>query len=114
MTRYRIGSLADIPLRGSRCVDTPAGRIAVFRTFDDQVFATENRCPHRGGPLADGIVHGHAVTCPLHNWTFSLETGRATGADDGAVAIFRIENRDGELILDLDAIVPEPAEASGD
>ena len=66
--------------------NTPQGKIAVFRTADDQVFAIEDRCPHKGGPLSQGIVHGAAVTCPLHNWVISLETGKALGADEGCGA----------------------------
>ena len=80
-----IGAIGDIPQRGARCVNTPHGKIGVFRTADDRIFAIEDHCPHRGGPLSQGIVHGAAVTCPLHNWVISLETGKALGADDGAV-----------------------------
>ena len=80
-----IGNLSDIPRRGARCVETPDGKIAVFRTAEDKVFAIDDHCPHKGGPLSQGIVHGAAVTCPLHNWVISLETGRAQGADEGCV-----------------------------
>ena len=80
-----IGALDDLPLRGSRCVQTPEGKVGIFRTADDRVFAIRNECPHKGGPLTEGIVHGHSVTCPLHNWVISLETGEAQGADEGAV-----------------------------
>ena len=80
-----IGALDDLPRRGSRCVQTPTGKIGVFRTADDRVFALRNECPHKGGPLTEGIVHSHAVTCPLHTWVISLETGEAQGADEGAV-----------------------------
>lgn len=93
-----IGKLTDIPQRGARCINTPIGRIAVFRTAADEVFAIEDRCPHKGGPLSQGIVHGEQVTCPLHNWVFSLETGVAQGADEGAVRTFELK-RDGEKIL---------------
>jgi nitrite reductase (NADH) small subunit len=93
-----IGSLSDIPRRGARCVNTPAGRIAVFRTAEDSVFAIEDRCPHKGGPLSQGIVHGSAVTCPLHNWVISLETGKALGADEGCVRTIPIK-RDGDILL---------------
>lgn len=79
-----IGTLADIPPRGSRTVNlTGADPIAVFRTHDDRIFALVNRCPHKHGPLSEGIVHGHAVACPLHNWRISLETGEALGDDRG-------------------------------
>lgn len=74
-----IGDISDIPLRGARCVKTPMGKIAVFRTAENQVFAIEDHCPHKGGPLSQGIVHGASVTCPLHNWVISLETGKALG-----------------------------------
>ncbi|WP_274426413.1 nitrite reductase small subunit NirD [Chelativorans sp. YIM 93263] len=93
-----IGKLDDIPPRGARCVNTPMGRIAVFRTGTDEVYAIEDRCPHQGGPLSQGIVHGAQVTCPLHNWVFSLETGLAQGADEGAVRTFALKS-DGERIL---------------
>ncbi|MFX9112542.1 nitrite reductase small subunit NirD, partial [Acinetobacter baumannii] len=79
------GSIDDIPARGARCVVTPQGRIAVFRTAEGRFFAVDDHCPHKNGPLAQGIVHGNAVTCPLHGWVISLETGEAQGADDGAV-----------------------------
>ena len=89
-----IGALEDIPLRGARVVKTALGCVAVFRTAEDEVFATSERCPHKGGPLSEGIVHGRQVTCPLHNWVFSLETGEAQGADDGRIDTFaaRVEN----------------------
>ena len=93
-----IGSLADIPRRGSRCVTNGATTIAVFRTGDDQVFALEDRCPHRAGPLSQGIVHDGCVTCPLHNWVISLATGTAQGADKGRVRTFPVR-LDGERIF---------------
>ena len=80
-----IGQVSDIPQRGARCITTPAGKVAVFRTADDRVFAIDDHCPHKGGPLSQGIVHGASVTCPLHNWVISLETGKAQGADEGCV-----------------------------
>jgi len=95
-----IGALEDIPQRGARLVKTVHGCVAVFRTGDDQVFAMDDRCPHKGGPLSEGIVHGHAVTCPLHNWVFSLETGMAQGADDGSVATYPARIESGRILLD--------------
>ena len=83
-----ICSVTDIPLCGARIVKTAMGCVAVFRTGDKEVFAISDRCPHKGGPLSEGIVHGKAVTCPLHNWVFSLETGRAQGADEGQIETF--------------------------
>ena len=99
-----IGPLHDLPLRGSRCVQTPTGKIGVFRTADDRVFAIRNECPHKGGPLTEGIVHGHSVTCPLHNWVISLETGLAQGADDGAVETIPVRV-EGDRVLILRSAV---------
>ncbi|PLP60708.1 nitrite reductase (NAD(P)H) small subunit [Mesorhizobium loti] len=100
-----IGTLDDIPLRGARCVKTPNGRIGIFRTHDDRVFAIEDHCPHKGGPLSQGIVHGAAVTCPLHNWVFSLETGEALGADEGAVKTIPVRVEDGRIAIALSAML---------
>ena len=95
-----IGRLDDIPRRGARCVNSPLGRIAVFRTMDDRVFATEDRCPHKGGPLSQGIVHGGSVTCPLHNQVIALDTGLVQGPDVGQVRTFPVRvNESGALEL---------------
>jgi nitrite reductase (NADH) small subunit len=109
MNWIAIGSPADIPLRGARCVVTPKGRVAVFRTAEEQFFAMEDRCPHKGGPLSQGIVHGAAVTCPLHGWVISLETGRALGADEGAVRTIPLKLEGDRLFLALDALAIEAA-----
>ena len=95
-----VGPLEDIPVRGARVVRTALGCVAVFRTGDDEVFALEDRCPHKGGPLSEGIVHGASVTCPLHNWVFSLETGQAQGADDGGVPTYPARLEAGRILLD--------------
>jgi nitrite reductase (NADH) small subunit len=94
-----IGKVSDIPQRGARCIDTPQGRIAVFRTADDRVLAIDDRCPHKGGPLSQGIVHGASVTCPLHNWVISLETGKAQGADVGCVRTISVKVEDGAVFI---------------
>jgi nitrite reductase (NADH) small subunit len=81
-----VGLLRDIPVRGSRIVKQPGRHdIAVFRAADDHVFALVDRCPHKGGPLSQGIVHGHSVSCPLHNWNIALATGEAKAPDRGCV-----------------------------
>ncbi len=95
-----IAALDDIPQRGGRVVKTHAGCIAVFRTIDDQVFALDDACPHKKGPLSEGIVHGTAVTCPLHNWVIDLATGSAKGADEGQVKTYQIRVEKGRLLLD--------------
>ncbi len=102
MTWLQIGTIEDIPQRGARCVVTPQGRIGVFRTHDDRIFAIEDHCPHKGGPLSQGIVHGASVTCPLHNWVISLETGLAQGADEGAVRTIPIRLEGGRILMELD------------
>ena len=96
-----VGAVTDIPVRGARRVPTLDGDVAIFRTGDGRVFALMDRCPHKGGPLSQGIVHGHAVACPLHNWSISLATGEPLGADQGKgcapVVPLRVE--DGRLLL---------------
>jgi nitrite reductase (NADH) small subunit len=109
MTWIAIGTIDDIPVRGARCVNTPQGRIAVFRTADQQVFAIEDQCPHKQGPLSQGIVHGNAVTCPLHNWVISLETGRAQGADEGAVRTIPVKIEGDKLLIALEEQVGKAA-----
>ena len=95
-----VGALDDVPVRGARVVRTPQGCVALFRTVEDEVFALEDRCPHRAGPLSDGIVHGRSVTCPLHNWVISLETGKAGGGEEGEVATYPACVRDGRILLE--------------
>ncbi len=95
-----IGRLSDIPKQGSRCVVAGELTIAVFRTKDDKVFALEDKCPHKNGPLSQGIVHDGCVTCPLHNWIISLETGKAQGADEGATKSFPVALEGNSILLD--------------
>jgi nitrite reductase (NADH) small subunit len=103
-----IAALDDIPLRGARTVATAHGNIAVFRTGDDTVFALRDSCPHRGGPISHGIVHGHGVTCPLHGWVFSLETGAAVGEDVPCIARFRVRIEGDRVQLDITGPIANP------
>ena len=103
MSWIAIGSVNDIPLRGARCVQTPHGKIGVYRVADGRVFAMQDRCPHKGGPLSQGIVHGTSVTCPLHNWVISLETGQAQGADQGSVKTIPVKVEGEQLYIALEA-----------
>lgn len=100
MSWIDIGALDDIPVRGARVVKTAQGCVAIFRTIGDEVYALSDSCPHKGGPLSEGIVHGAAVTCPLHNWVFSLETGQAQGADQGLVPTYPARIEGGRILLD--------------
>jgi nitrite reductase (NADH) small subunit len=104
-----IGDIDAIPLRGARVVKTPHGCIAVFRTAENEAFAIDDECPHKGGPLSQGIVHGTSVTCPLHNWVIALDTGSALGADKGHVRTYPLEVVNGRLLLDLSALKPADA-----
>jgi len=101
MRSFLIGSITDIPRRGARCVETPHGKIAIFRTAEDRIFAIEDHCPHKSGPLSQGIVHATAVTCPLHNWVISLETGKALGADEGSVRTIAVKVDGQRIFIDL-------------
>ena len=94
-----IAALDDIPVRGARVIKTRMGCVAVFRTIEDKVFAIDDTCPHKQGPLHDGMVHGNAVTCPLHNLVINLETGLAA---DGVsrVNTYEIMVKAGRILLD--------------
>lgn len=104
-----IAALSDIPREGARVVKTPAGCVAVFRTADDRVFALDDRCPHKGGPLSEGIVHGTSVTCPLHAMVFDLTTGLAQGADEGPVQVYAVQVQGGRVMLDADYLARRSA-----
>lgn len=103
-----VGAVDAIPRQGARVIAGPDGDIAVFRTLDDEVFALADRCPHRGGPLSQGIVHGHKVTCPLHDWNIHLESGMAVAPDEGCTARFPVRVVDGRVWLGLGAAQPTP------
>jgi nitrite reductase (NADH) small subunit len=94
-----VGTLEDIPRQGARVVRTAGGDIAVFRTLDNEVFALRDKCPHKGGPLSQGIVHGRRVACPLHDWKIHLDTGLAVAPDEGCAARFPVKLLDGRVYL---------------
>ncbi len=103
MTEWiEIGRLEDIPRRGARVLKTEVCDIAVFRSADDRIFAIEDKCPHRGGPLSQGIVHGWKVTCPLHNWAIELANGTAVAPDKGCATKYPARIKDGVISLQLD------------
>jgi len=90
----------DIPVLGARRVRRAlGGDVAVFRTADDRVFALLDRCPHKGGPLSQGIVFGDHVACPLHNWAISLVDGQARAPDIGCATRFDVRVADGVVSL---------------
>ncbi|TAK98360.1 MAG: nitrite reductase small subunit NirD [Rhodospirillaceae bacterium] len=94
-----VGGVEEIPLRGTRVIATKSGPVAVFRTTDNRIFATRDRCPHKNGPLSQGIVHGTRVTCPLHGWTIDLATGEAIAPDRGCVPTIPTQVVDGRILL---------------
>lgn len=95
----RVCRVDDIPRLGSRVVRRVRGDIAVFRTADDEIFALADRCPHKGGPLSQGIVHGKHVTCPLHSWKIGLEDGNAAAPDEGCAMRYAVKVEDGEVYV---------------
>jgi len=94
-------ALENIPRLGSRVVKTDTMNIALFRTNDDRVFALRDTCPHKGGPLSQGIVHGTSVTCPLHNWKIDLASGEALGPDEGCTNVYPTKVENGMVYLGL-------------
>ena len=96
-----IGMLDDIPRLGARVVRTANGDIAVFRTAGDEVFALRDQCPHKGGPLSQGIVHGKRVACPLHDWKIHLDSGEAVSPDQGCTPCFDTQVENGTVMLCL-------------
>jgi len=96
-----VGRIEDIPKLGARVVKTAEGDIGIFRTGEDKVFALRDACPHQGGPLSQGIVHGERVTCPLHNWNIELASGQAVAPDEGCAATFPVKLEGGKVYLDL-------------
>lgn len=96
-----VGAAADVPAQGARRVETARGPVAIFQTLTGEFYALADRCPHKGGPLSEGIVHGAAVACPLHDWSICLKTGAALGADagKGCATPYEIRVEGGRLLL---------------
>jgi nitrite reductase (NADH) small subunit len=104
----------DIPVLGARRVARPGSTdVAVFRNREDQVFALLDRCPHKGGPLSQGIVFGTRVACPLHNWTIGLDSGCALAPDEGCTPRFAVKVEGDRVLLDAEELsriaIGEPA-----
>jgi len=101
----RITTTDNIPPREGRAVCLGTREIAIFN-LGDRFLATDNRCPHKGGPLCDGIVTGTSVVCPLHTWKISLETGAVerSGANAGAgmaINTYPVRVEDGVIVLEM-------------
>jgi nitrite reductase (NADH) small subunit len=101
VTRFDLGPVAQIPLGEGRAFEVGGRRVAIFRTRDGRVFATQGECPHRGGPLADGLVGDGVVVCPLHEWRFDLASG-ATPNGSCPLAVYPLTlDASGRLALEL-------------
>ena len=98
---HKVATLEEIPPLGSRVVSTKQGNIALFRTTGDEVFALHDKCPHKDGPLSQGIVHGKKVTCPLHGWNIGLEDGNAIAPDVGCAGKYSVKIEQGMVYLAL-------------
>lgn len=96
-----IGRIEQIPRQGARVVKRAEGDIAVFRTVDNEIFALRDKCPHKGGPLSQGIVHGKRVACPLHDWKIQLDSGDAVAPDEGCAASYPVKVEGDMIMLSL-------------
>ena len=101
MNWTRACRVEQIPVLGARVVKSVLGNIAVFRNADDEIFALDDKCPHKGGPLSQGIVHGRKVACPLHNWNIRLEDGCAVAPDQGCTKSYPVKVEAGEVFLQI-------------
>ena len=101
MNWIKVCRVEDIPQLGSRVVKSAQGNIAVFRNAEDEVFALADKCPHKGGPLSQGIVFGRKVACPLHNWNIQLEDGCAVQPDEGCTKSYAVRIEDGAVFLQV-------------
>ena len=100
-----ICKVEDIPMLGARRVRRAQGHeVAVFRNAENKVFALLDRCPHKGGPLSQGIVYGDTVACPLHNWQIGLADGCAQAPDVGCAQRFTVRIQDGEVALNAEEL----------
>jgi nitrite reductase (NADH) small subunit len=104
-----IGAVDDVPLRGSRVVNTLNGDIAIFKSADGRIFALWDKCPHKGGPLSQGIVHADSVTCPLHNWVIGLETGEVKGPDQGCARKVKCKAEAGRVWIEAAVLLHHAA-----
>lgn len=108
-----ICKVADIPVLGARVVQRDGKPdVAIFRNSEDKIFALVDRCPHKGGPLSQGIVHGERVACPLHNWNIELDSGCASAPDHGCAQKFSVKVEAGDVYLDIGELASLAIEAA--
>ncbi|NRD77867.1 nitrite reductase small subunit NirD [Bacillus sp. BRMEA1] len=99
--RIKVGALNEIPEKLGKTVKIGAHEIAIFRLANGEIRAIENRCPHKGGVLAEGMVSGEHVFCPMHDWKINLKDGKVQAPDIGCVKTYKTELQDGEVIVIL-------------
>jgi len=107
-----VGAVTDLPELGARVIKrgiAGVADVAIFRTTGDAVFAVEDRCPHKGGPLSQGIVFGSRVACPLHNWNIELSSGAVLDPDVGQVKTWPLRIENGRVLLAAEAMSAEGA-----
>ena len=105
--------IEDIPVLGARRVNRAEGdAVALFRNGSDQVFALLDACPHKGGPLSQGIVLGLTVACPLHNWQIGLADGLAQAPDEGSTPSFAVKLEQGQVLMDAGELASKALESA--
>jgi nitrite reductase (NADH) small subunit len=116
-----ICKVTDIPVLGARVVNRPVAEgmppqvnVAIFRSSEDKVFALLDKCPHKGGPLSQGIVFGERVACPLHGWNIELASGCALAPDVGCTLKFAVKVEDGQVFLDAKELAQDPAQTENE
>jgi nitrite reductase (NADH) small subunit len=108
----KLCAVDDIPMLGARRLKRAQGAdVAIFRTEGDRVFALLDRCPHKGGPLSQGIVFGERVACPLHNWSIGLADGCAQAPDEGRTPSFSLKVEDGQVFVDVQELASVATDA---
>lgn len=96
-----VAELKNIPVLGSRVIKTRDMDIALFRGYNDRVFALRDACPHGSEPLSQGVMHGHSVTCPRHNRDIDLASGKATETGRSSTRVFPVKIERGKVLLQL-------------
>jgi nitrite reductase (NADH) small subunit len=105
-----LGSVGRIPVGQGRCYVVGSEEIAIFRQRNGQLFAVQNRCPHRHGPLSEGVVGGGRVICPLHAHRFDLQDGAGSEPEE-CVRVYPVKNVEGEILLRLMPCLPATGES---
>jgi nitrite reductase (NADH) small subunit len=101
-TQVRVCALEELPVGLGRAFEVGGKRVALFRTRKGGVFAVDNRCPHKGGPLAEGMLAGDSVVCPLHAFRFELKTGECDQPGTCGVKTHPVEVRDGDVFVRIE------------